>query len=163
MKKLTTFFLILFFISSAFAGDCEPVDLETKESSISSFPRFKVTNLAVTPNSFTLRSATREQSLILKNIISEFDVYKDKSSPLRIEYCSIFLIKGPQAVLKDISTLEERNRDCSARDALVSGRRKNQINGKCELKIRNSWDRGADTWVSTDILERYLISVSIAK
>lgn len=135
-----------------------------------------VRTVTITPNSINLKNATREQQLIMKNINSEFDVYKNKSLPLGIGFCSTSLSEGPSFVFKDNPTVEERNYNCDAHSVLISGRRKNSITGKCEFKIRNSWgtckavttnyecnkDNG-DTWMPQDILERYLITVTIIK
>lgn len=201
MKKLTTLFFILFFTTSAFAGDCDPVDLDSPDGILYSIPRAeasihtlahhayrkkynlenpdqskKITNLTVTPHSISLKNATREQALMMKNIISEFNVYGNQTLPIGIEFCSTALSKGPQFILKAISTLEERIQDCSAQSTIVSGRRMNTTTKKCEFRIRNASgscskivssyvcnkDNG-DTWVPQDILERYLMTVSIIK
>jgi hypothetical protein len=181
MKKLTTLLFILLFSFSAFA-DCEPVDLEEKGGSLYEVPRsvverpLKLTNLSVASYSITLKSPTRQQSLLIKNIHSELDVYGNQTLPLEVGFCSTVLYKGPQFIFKYRSTVEELNHDCNAQSVLISARRKNPTHGKCEFKIRNSWGhcgktksmyecnkKNGDTWISEEILERYILGVSITK
>lgn len=135
-----------------------------------------VTNVTITPNSINLKTPTHEQLRIMRHINSEFDVYKNKSLPLGIGFCSTSLSKGSNFTFKQNPTEAERNRDCVGHAVLISGRRKNPTNGRCEFKIRNSWGscsvlnpeyecnkNNGDTWMPQDVLERYLITVTIVK
>jgi hypothetical protein len=188
MKILSHLFIVFFFSLSAFA-DCASVDLEEKGGSLFEVSRtvydayrlknersLKANALSVASYSITLKNPTRQQSLLIKNINSEFDVYGNQTLPLEIGFCSTVLYKGPQFVFKDKSTVEKLNIDCDAQSVLISARRKNPAHGKCEFKIRNSWGhcgkvkptfecniKNGDTWISEEILERYILGISILK
>ncbi|MBC7456715.1 MAG: hypothetical protein H7235_00440 [Bdellovibrionaceae bacterium] len=152
-------------LSSAMNNICKPEQRLKTSKNIS--PR----ETRLNSKEMNLDEATAKQKALLTLINKSLDEKLNKTLPIGLTFCAKSLIYMSQE--SQLTNLFPVGDKCGSHAAVISGRRKNEKTGQCEIKIRNPWGsckytskfydcdkKNGDTWIPQNILQRFIMGVT---